>query len=1398
MRPNAHPTKEEVSQLFAQFQKHAVIKTTRGMETAQYYAKKLSQISCHLAIPSPDMNRDDLLTLSQFTLVTILAPAGAVGVAARLAVLTPYAFQKVKQFYGEKKHKQEEQKNTGEHQDLLKSLEKLAAELDASKKTAYRAEKMGRYTEDRVSELNERQELLNNLMKEGKKSSPEQLDEIRKRFSDAPHHSDESTHRDDPAGEKEEQHFSDPSHSQSEQEQSAHLKFTQFQQSHNDARQHQTRTANRIIDDITAENRLEHEKTKDHVTRDGEATRDTVRRDGEETRDAVRRDGEETRTTVRLDGEKTRDTVRLDGAETRLKVQEVGDLVKIVIAQADGLNQTLTTIASDNNKRFDEVQANQLSLAHALLQGIDTLYQEHQKTRQQLWWLSHDAHFTSQYLAEMDRRNQENFATLFGADYENVRHSVTTYHATHGKPTDNGLETMRSYFTKVIGWATIHAKSSTVTGMRPGQFINDINMQKHLITILSRLSAMENNINYWVGYAHDVLGVQYDNALVNPLIWSDCASLVLFFPELLPGFSNNPNLKKQIDTVFSEGAEILKFMVEVKTNPRVFEQLISDYADAVKNVVSEVKHLVHEYAQENIIKFVAGDYDRRLTLLQQSKNSAGGFIQDAFNSLSQVAYAEQTEEGYVRKFAALTAQCIQDKQESFAFSCENDQKVVFCSNDLINQKIEKKKQEYLRGPHNKRNIVVDRIEANKYADREGYVTEVFLRKSEKFLSGTKEVLKWECGAGRLDSIAVDPTSHNTVTAGVTRITTKVKSEASTDLTFLINQAAEQKRKLHEQSNDPQLPFDLFKDVSDDSPSSWMDTLRSVSEHVVFSDSNLVAKLAANALSGLNAKNKKILKLWLQAEYLGHGEIHYSIAQTARNVNDITVYQADIKFISGHANRIKKNTKEFQIVLRAEFPVFNSRDPELSDCALGLKGFTEAPCGFTNDPRNTILKTWLDYKFRNVKKFDGMVFVDQSALLENNKLTQTTVNAELVKHRQSVTQSIISKLSSFESSVINQALIYVDAAAKKLAAFVAWTYPELIERAEFKEKLTAIYDKEKIMRHILHYQQDPHGKFIHQVLEDILTKPLIELKTFILNEVKIAKTLRDEELLDVRYPLVQDTLGLLTAFDHHHFSSVEPKIYTAVEIYRMHQHDDQEEILKLRAGKNNILVVNKQGNTALHLAVKLGDIETFIALLPIMSAAINLPNGHQQTPMDLALLIEDAKTSADLVKRICAQGNADTRCSRFDSHGKSIPASAKAESAEQDAKVLLDEQRKLASRTRALTKQKEMVDGIKDRCEAVTTIREMEEKGDIEPQKGNPDMERAAALCNSIFGDNALSVRIEAAKVQCCDVPSERSSSWQPTFFNGLCNWLTRENGFQKIADVEAFSQGTAVKHANTQ
>lgn len=1344
MRQNVHPTKEEVSQLFAHFQKHAVIKTTRGMETAQYYAKKLAQMSSYLAIPSPAMNRDDLLTLSQFALVTLLAPAGAVGVAARLAVLTPYAFQKVKQLYGEKKHKQEEQKNTGEHQSMLAALENLAVELDASKKAAYRAEKMGQYTKDRVRELHERQELLNNLMKEGKKSSPEQLEEIRKHFSDTPH-SDESGFRDSPASVKEGQ-YSGASHSVGVQEQSIEREFSEFQKSHDDARQQQTTTANRIIDEITRENRLEHEETRDHVTHEHEVTRAHETQEHEKTR------AHETQ-----EHGKTRAHDTFEHGITRGKIQEVDDLVRIVIAQADGLNKNLIAFASNVDGRFNEVQANQLSLAHALIQGIDALYQEHQKTRQQLWWLNHNAHFTSQYLAEMDRRNQENFATAFGTDYKDVKHTVTTYHATHGKPTDNGLETMRLYFIKVIGWATIHAMSSTVTGMRPTQYVNDINMQKHLITILSSPGAMENNINYWAGYAHDVLGVQYDKSLVNPLIWSDCAALILFFPELLQGFSNNPNFKKQIDTVFSEGAEILKFIAEVKTNPRVFEQLISDYADAVKNVASEVEHLVHEYEQENIIKFVAGDYDRRLILLEQSKNAAHGFFQHAF-SLSQVAYAEQTQEGYVRRSPALTAECVTDKTEN---ECESN-----C--------------------HVEANGVIQPNYANYKREKTGEIRER--------LTGTKAALEWNCPAGRLVSVVADPASHNAITAGVTRIKTKVTGEASTELAFLTGQVAE--RKQHVQSTDSQLPFDLFANVSDDSLSSWTGTLRSISEHVDFPGSNLVAKLAANALSGLSANNKKILKLWLQAEYLGYGEIHYSITQTAaKNDHDISVYKADIKFISGPASRVKTNTKEFQIILGGEFSVFNSRDPEFSDCALGLKGFTETLCGLSNEPRHTILKTWLNYRFRNARKFEDMVFVDESALLENNKIIQAGVNAELVKHRQSVTQSIISKLSSYESSVINQALIYVDAAAKKLVAFVAWTYPELLENTAFKEKLAAIYDKEKITRHILQYQQDPHGKFIHQVLEDMLKNLLVELKTFILNEVKIAKTLHDEALLDVRYPLVQDTLGLLTAFDDHHFPSVEPKIYTAVEIYRMYRHDDQAEILKLQAGKHNLLVVNQQGNTALHLAVKLSDVETFIALLPMMSAAINLPNNHQQTQIDLALLIEDPTQQEKILLKLIAEGA--VRCANYSvvenwlvEQRESVVLAKKL--AEQQACDLLDEQRKLALRTKALTKQKEEIDVIKRQCEGVKIIKSMEESGEIKPQGKGPERGRDVALCNSIFGDNALSVRTEAVKAQCHDVPSERSSSWRPTFFNGLCNWLTNNNGLQKIAESEAFSQSNSV------
>ena len=355
-------------------------------------------------------------------------------------------------------------------------------------------------------------------------------------------------------------------------------------------------------------------------------------------------------------------------------------------------------------------------------------------------------------------------------------------------------------------------------------------------------------------------------------------------------------------------------------------------------------------------------------------------------------------------------------------------------------------------------------------------------------------------------------------------------------------------------------------------------------------------------------------------------------------------------------------------LSSTFISYFSSDSAFAHCiTTRLTGFDEALCDLPNAYNSfggggmrlvlggilfPTVRKWLVYKFGKHNAWQNdwtLTHKMNGAVVSNDMDSQAQfhrkeINAKLVQHRQGINEAIIGKTARHQSDSFNEKLIYVDSAVKTIIFTVSLSFPELLDNPEFNKLLGALYDKEKIMQFITHYQKNPTGPFIHQALETMLTTSFAKFQTFVLDHVKQAKMLNDEEMLEVRYPLVQHTLGWLKALDEQHFPTGKPRVFTVMDIYEIYKFNDPIGIEALQESNTNLAVMNKNGNTALHLAVKWADFEAINALLPAMSDSINSRNRHKQTPIDLAMALEDVnnreKTLVVIIK------NGATQCTKY--------------------------------------------------------------------------------------------------------------------------------------------------------
>ncbi|OGT48432.1 MAG: hypothetical protein A3E82_03805 [Gammaproteobacteria bacterium RIFCSPHIGHO2_12_FULL_38_11] len=954
---------------------------------------------------------------------------------------------------------------------------------------------------------------------------------------------------------------------------------------------------------------------------------------------------------------------------TRQEIQKVGALVGQVSDQVYQLTQFVVTFANAVIKGLTEIIAGQKVLGELIENSTrilaEAIYRSHQElkneiravfdethqARKEIHMARHEIRNVHHDMIAMDLRLQERLLIVFSANYKEIKDELLTHYVRWGNNvTAEEITTFRRYLNNVIRWATHYAKDPMFNDKQAEKYSNDIAMQQKVIAILSEPGGFENNINFLVGYFHYVFGIPYNRKLVNAFAWSDAALLSLQFPNLLPGFSNNPDIKKEIGRVIAEGREIIHFLTALQTDLPFFEMLLSGYEIAVKNVSGEIGSLTVGYLKENIIKKAIVYYNDQLKNL----NAFTNFFQNMHSALlgphESIGYAWPKDKNpigfdtrdflqkgknisYVRS-NPLTFDAKCKHQDTVAFACTKAGNPIACTVHLADESWSSYKYQFLK-EHPEESETTYHLESRVFEGNRVKMTSTPWRKS---ITGTKTSLKNQCwspyvGITReLEEITVNQKSYQAIKDVLEKPLLRIEKYADSRLFSLIAQI--EKRKNQTEAVDYQLPFDVFQNASD-AFSTWKGELYSLDNytHFFLPTSYAISPLFTDLLKEFSEKNKEIVKLWLQAEFLGLGKIQYVLTSkpSTKCASDIT-YSLEMKF-SG---------KNMSAGFTTTFTVYLPNVKTLSDCVLDLAGFLETPCGIA--PGDKMYRAWVDYHYREKHKITPEAFfsANDTSLKKVSHDAQSIVNDELVVHRQAIAKSVSAQLSKQNSTAFKK-LIAVDVTVKRIISVVSLTHPELLDDPAFNRLLSELYDKEKIEKTILDYQKNPTGMPIHQALENMLTTSFDKFKTFVLDCVKQSKMLNDEEMLEPAYPLVQNTLDDLNALDQKHFSFGKQQTYSAVEIYRIYRYDDQAEKQILQEQKINLLVTNKQGNTAVHLAAKFGDINALHALLAVVpKESMNLVNRHKQSLIDLAMTIEDATLREKILVTLIKKGV--TRCS----------------------------------------------------------------------------------------------------------------------------------------------------------
>lgn len=286
----------------------------------------------------------------------------------------------------------------------------------------------------------------------------------------------------------------------------------------------------------------------------------------------------------------------------------------------DRLENMLGAIHKEMHGRFDRLETMLGQFYSDVIKGMVDLKEGIHDIKQGIEKLQRTANHIKHQMGELERALLDYLISIHKMDYRKLRTKAfeTLPAQRQHKDVSAKAEACAKQF---IHWAVIEAKERTLSGEVPHNLTEATLCQK----IHDSTKGFAYNINLLAAYAEGHFNIQINKhetqferktnnltqGLANPILWANAAFNYLRFLRVTPELKLSEDHSTHIDDLIKVGKEINNFVLDVRTNAKLFQTLCENYRDNLLNVL----FLFYDFIlSENTLNRILGP-DRRIFAL---------------------------------------------------------------------------------------------------------------------------------------------------------------------------------------------------------------------------------------------------------------------------------------------------------------------------------------------------------------------------------------------------------------------------------------------------------------------------------------------------------------------------------------------------------------------------------------------------------------------------------------------------------------------------------------------------------------------------------------------------------------------------------------------------------------
>lgn len=264
---------------------------------------------------------------------------------------------------------------------------------------------------------------------------------------------------------------------------------------------------------------------------------------------------------------------------------------------ANHIDRRIMELGEHVDGRFDRIEAGLTYMCQEMLKGFSKLHQQaeqhfsslHEQAEQHFRTLLTKLDGLNQSIDALHREVAQSITCLYEQDYKNIRDAALSPIARKSIKDKHH----RKYYRKIVNWIRADSQTEVLSGNDDSrEMVERVSMGgiAHYINKV-KMKAIE----LTTGTAHPIM---HPGRLVNPAVWGEGARTLLAYFAITPKLyalirEDEPSAKKElilqdIDTIMREGKRLQLFLEEIQQSEILFETLIKNYTDALREITREM------------------------------------------------------------------------------------------------------------------------------------------------------------------------------------------------------------------------------------------------------------------------------------------------------------------------------------------------------------------------------------------------------------------------------------------------------------------------------------------------------------------------------------------------------------------------------------------------------------------------------------------------------------------------------------------------------------------------------------------------------------------------------------------------------------------------------------------